>query len=141
MHMRPRRGIAARRVTLAIAFVLVGAAHAADRPVATPAVDRGAPVRIVRTSGNQTPQIAIYFGMSNYTVDATVYAYDPDGQTVYMVIDFGDGATANVAGGAAQVSHTYAAPGTYTVSVTAIDNDSGVGFGSRSIWVSGGDSI
>lgn len=135
------RRAAARRAVTSIALVLAGTAAAGDRPVATPAVDHGAPVRMIRTGGNQVPQIAIYFGMTNYTVDSTVYAYDPDGQTVYMVIDFGDGSTVNVAGSAAQVSHTYASSGTYTVSVTAIDNDGGVGFGSRSIWVSGGDSI
>ena len=144
-NLDTRRGLAARFASTAIvpvfALVLAGTAAASDRPVATPAVDRGAPVRMIRTGSNQSPQVAIYFGMTNYTVDTDVYTYDPDGHVVYMVIDFGDGATANVAGSTAQVSHTYASPGNYTVSVTAIDNDGGVGFGSRTIWVSGGDSI
>jgi len=43
---------------------------------------------------------------------------DEDGDISSLTWDFGDGAT----GSGAQASHTYAAPGTYTVTLTAADN-------------------
>ncbi|MBX3714219.1 MAG: PKD domain-containing protein [Lysobacter sp.] len=98
-----------------------------------------APARLVRTS-NQTPWIYINHYITNYALDIAVGAYDPDGSVVYLVVDFGDGATASVAGDQITTQHVYAAPGTYTITVTALDNGGGYSVGTRSVWISGSDS-
>lgn len=108
------------------------------RPIA--AGETSAPVRMIRTSGNQSPWIYINHYITNYAVDVSVGAYDPDGSVVYLVVDFGDGATVSSGGGTIATQHVYAAPGTYTISVTALDNEGGVGFETRSVWISGSDS-
>jgi len=48
---------------------------------------------------------------------------DPDGEIVQYIWNFGDGATDNVAG--AVVTHTYAFPGKYLVTVTVVDDKGG----------------
>ncbi len=50
-----------------------------------------------------------------------IASYDPDGQVVSYAWTFGDGAT----GVGSSTSHSYATPGTYTVSLTVRDNDGG----------------
>lgn len=132
--------------TALFAVGLLGVALAASaaprdtttRPIA--ASEASAPVRMIRTGSNQVPWIYINHYITNYAVDVSVGAYDPDGSVVYLVVDFGDGATVSSAGGAITTQHVYAAPGTYTISVTALDNEGGVGFETRSVWISGSDS-
>jgi PKD repeat protein len=68
---------------------------------------------------NVPPTVAIQVGSVNaLTVSLTADANDPDGTIEGYSWDFGDGAHSS----AANVSHTYAAPGTYTVKVKVIDN-------------------
>jgi PKD repeat protein len=98
-----------------------------------------APARLVRTS-NQTPWIYINHYITNYALDITVAAYDPDGSVVHLVVDFGDGTTASIAGNEIVTQHVYAASGTYTITVTALDNSGGYSVGTRSVWISGSDS-
>ena len=98
-----------------------------------------APARFVRTS-NQTPWIYINHYITNYALDIAVVAYDPDGSVVHLVVDFGDGATASVAGNQITTQHVYAAPGTYTITITALDDSGGYSIGTRSVWISGSDS-
>jgi PKD domain len=143
--VRSYRRIALFCCTLAVASLGAAmAAHHPDsahraKPSATVLRSGDAAPRMLRVN-NQSPSATIYASISNYTVDATVYTYDPDGQVVSMVIDFGDGATSAHSGAAATASHTYAAPGTYTITVTAVDNAGGYGVGTYTLWVSGGDT-
>jgi len=46
---------------------------------------------------------------------------DPDGTIVKYVWDFGDGTTLETS--EPTVTHSYSAPGTYTVTLTVVDND------------------
>ena len=98
-----------------------------------------APARLVRTS-NQTPWIYINHYITNYALDITVGAHDPDGSVAYLVVDFGDDTTASIAGNQITTQHVYAAAGTYTITVTALDNSGGYSVGTRSVWISGSDS-
>lgn len=54
-------------------------------------------------------------------------ATDPDGDTLYCVIDFGDGSSQVVdpCGGVNEVKHVYATPGHYTVTLTVSDGNGG----------------
>jgi len=54
---------------------------------------------------------------------------DPDGTIVSYSWDFGDGAHAS----GPTASHTYLSPGTYTVWLTVLDNDSGTATASRTV--------
>ncbi|HEX6130245.1 MAG TPA: PKD domain-containing protein, partial [Actinomycetota bacterium] len=64
-------------------------------------------------------------------VSASTAIADPGADTHTCSIDWGDGATTSGCGGA----HTYAAGGTYTVTVTATDDDGGVGTDAKSLTV------
>lgn len=145
------RELVARHLRVALSLALTLAATAAATiAMAAPAPETArlqdtarraddAPARFVRTS-NQTPWIYINHAITNYALDIAVGAYDPDGSVVYLVVDFGDGATASVAGDQITTQHVYAAPGTYTITVTALDNSGGYSVGTRSVWISGSDS-
>ncbi|MBL8263732.1 MAG: PKD domain-containing protein [Xanthomonadaceae bacterium] len=132
------------RVALTVALATIAStAVAASDPAArlqdTARRTDDAPVRFVRTS-NQTPWIYINHYITNYALDITVGAYDPDGSVVYLVVDFGDGTTASVAGSEITTQHVYVTSGTYTITVTALDNGGGYSVGTRSVWISGSDS-
>jgi PKD repeat protein len=134
-----------RRVALSVALTIAATtAMAAPAPETARLQDAArraddAPARFVRTS-NQTPWIYINHYITNHALDIAVGAYDPDGSVVYLVVDFGDGATASVAGDQITTQHVYAAPGTYTITITALDNSGGHSIGTRSVWISGSDS-
>ena len=140
----------ARRLRVALSAALTVAATTTTMAIAAPVPETArlqdtarraddAPARRVRT-GNQTPWIYINHYITNYALDIDVAAYDPDGSVVHLVVDFGDGATASVAGNQIIAQHVYAAAGTYTITVTALDNSGGYSVGTRSVWISGGDS-
>lgn len=78
----------------------------------------GAPATTVFQVVGPPPVAA--FGADAYGLDVTFYdsSYDTDGTIVSRVWDYGDGTTG------ADPFHTYAAPGTYTVTLTVTD-DSG----------------
>ncbi|MFI7589619.1 PKD domain-containing protein [Spongisporangium articulatum] len=69
---------------------------------------------------NQSPVAAFTSSVTNLTAsfDATGSS-DPDGTIASYAWDFGDGTT----DAGATASHTYAAPGTYSVKLTVTDND------------------
>lgn len=64
-------------------------------------------------------------------VSASTAIADPGADTHTCTIDWGDGATTGGCAG----SHTYAAGGTYTVTVTATDDDGGAGTDAKSLTV------
>ncbi len=73
----------------------------------------------------------------SYTTDAlTAYftdkSYDPDGSVVAWAWNFGDEETSS----AQHPTHTYAAGGTYTVSLTVTDNEGATGSTSKNVTVS-----
>ena len=63
-------------------------------------------------------------------------SYDPDGQIIKYLWDFGDG---NQSEGS-NVSHTYASTGSYVVSLTVTDNDDGSSTDTQTLNVSDGNS-
>ncbi len=74
---------------------------------------------------DQPPVAIFYWSPFNPTVGASVYfygyySYDPDGYITNFSWSFGDGSVSNSSG--CCVSHVYAAPGNYTVSMTVEDN-------------------
>ncbi len=57
------------------------------------------------------------------SITLTISANDPDGTVSGIRVDWGDGTVDNFPGTATGDSHAYVTAGTYTVTVTAIDND------------------
>lgn len=68
---------------------------------------------------NQPPTAGFTFVCTDLTCDFTDASTDSDGTVVGWSWDFGDGGSSSVQ----NPSHTYAAPGTYTVTLTATDDD------------------
>jgi PKD domain len=61
------------------------------------------------------------------TVVVAVGVVDPDGDPFVVTTDFGDGTGGAVVTGVGNLSHVYAVPGTYTITVTATDSHGAVG--------------
>ncbi|HWQ13667.1 MAG TPA: PQQ-dependent sugar dehydrogenase [Roseiflexaceae bacterium] len=85
--------------------------------------------RIDYTAGGNRPPTAVASASPRFTAASTLTvsfdgnaSSDPDGDPLTYAWDFGDGAT----GTGATTSHTYAAPGTYTASLTVQDGRGGV---------------
>ncbi len=75
---------------------------------------------VVATAPNQDPVAAFSSSTTNLKVDVDGTASsDPDGTIASYAWNFGDGGTS----GQVSPSHTYAAAGTYTISLTVTDND------------------
>jgi PKD repeat protein len=76
------------------------------------------------TSANEPPRVTHIAStvprVAGSSISFIVYANDPDGTIVKYEWDFGDGSS-NVTG--ENPTHTYSSGGTYTVTVTATDND------------------
>jgi len=68
--------------------------------------------------GNQPPVAAFTFSISGLTASFVDGSSDPDGTIASHLWDFGDGNTATTT----NPSHTYAANGSYTVTLTVTDN-------------------
>lgn len=75
--------------------------------------------------GNQPPQADFNASASFLNVAFSDQSTDPDGQVVSRSWFFGDGAASNLI----HPSHTYAAAGTYSVTLTVVDDD-----GSSDTW-------
>ncbi len=85
---------------------------------------------------NQPPVATFTFSPSPALVGQAVSFYgagssDPDGQVVSWQWNFGDGYTSSVT----NPSHAYAAPGTYTVTLTVQDDDGAAGSATRQVSV------
>jgi Zn-dependent metalloprotease len=87
-----------------------------DNDSATDSVTK--PVTV--TAPNQAPTADFTFTTTDLTANFTDTSTDPDGTIVSWLWDFGDGNTSTVQ----NPSHTYAAAGTYNVTLTVTDNDS-----------------
>lgn len=87
--------------------------------------------------GTNTPPSANFtFSCSGLTCDFTDTSTDSGGTVVAWSWAFGDGTTSTQQ----HPSHTYAADGTYSVSLTVTDNEGATGSTSKSVSVSGGSS-
>jgi PKD domain len=93
----------------------------AESDPSTPAEDTA---EVVVTEPNRAPSAGFAFEPQDPLAgDAVVFdstASDPDGDELQLTWDFGDGATAS--GTEERVTHRYATPGTYEVTLTAMDS-------------------
>lgn len=89
--------------------------------------------------GNNPPTVSIQSPASDVTVQVgqtvnfTATASDPDGDTLTVVWNFGDGVTDTT--NSLSVSHAYAAAGTYAATVTVTDGKGGQAQASRQVTV------
>lgn len=82
---------------------------------------------------NQAPVADFSFTTNELTANFDAgNSYDPDGNIVGFAWEFGDGFT----GSAETTSHTYAAEGTYNVTLTVTDNEGATGTKTLSVTVS-----
>ena len=86
--------------------------------------------------GNIAPTADFTYTTSDLTASFTDQSSDPDGSIVAWSWNFGDGSTST----AQNPSHTYAAAGTYTVSLTVTDNDGATDATSKNVTVSSGST-
>ena len=82
-------------------------------------------------TGNISPSASFTSSCTNLACTFTDASTDPDGTVTGWSWNFGDGATSTTR----SPSHSYAAGGTYTVSLTATDNLGATGSTSRSVTV------
>lgn len=84
---------------------------------------------------NQPPVADFSYTTSELTVTFTDLSYDTDGSVVAWAWNFGDGGTSN----AQHPVHTYAAAGTYTVTLTVSDNEGATDTASQAVTVAEGN--
>jgi len=85
---------------------------------------------------NAAPTASFTYTTSELTASFTDTSTDSDGSVVGWSWNFGDGATST----AQNPSHTYAADGTYTVSLTVTDDDGATDTTSQDVTVSSGST-
>lgn len=86
------------------------------------------------SAGNSAPVASFTYSCSALVCNFTDTSTDSDGAISARSWDFGDGATST----AANPSHTYAAGGSYTVSLTVTDDSGSTGATSQTVSVSAG---
>lgn len=84
--------------------------------------------------GNAAPTANFSFSTNRLTVSFTDASSDSDGSIVSRNWDFGDGTGST----ATHPTHTYAAAGTYTVTLSVIDDDGATGSATRTVRVKRG---
>ena len=98
---------------------------AAPAPVATPPPAATPAPQPTPPPGNQPPEVVIVAlaAQPALAVMLTAVATDPEGALIAVAVDWGDGQSDEVAapGSSLTRSHSYAAPGAYTVTVVALD--------------------
>lgn len=102
-----------------------------DGYVASCAAENAFVVEEAGPQENQPPVADFTFSPSQPTVgDEVVFdassSFDPDGEIMEYLWDFGDGTT----GQGSVVTHVYNSPGDYTVALTVVDDQGAEGFGS-----------
>jgi subtilisin len=88
-------------------------------------------VTVSDSTENQPPTADFTYTTSDLTASFTDTSTDSDGSIVSWSWSFGDGSTSTVQ----NPTHTYAASGTYTVSLTVTDNEGATGTTSQSVTV------
>ena len=96
--------------------------------------DNSDPAFACETMGNQSPVAAFSASTNQLTADFTDASTDSDGTVVAWDWAFGDGATST----AQNPSHTYAAAGSYDVTLTVTDDMGATGSTTQSVTVTGG---
>ncbi|MDA1061599.1 MAG: PKD domain-containing protein [Chloroflexi bacterium] len=97
----------------------------APNPTATPAASATPLPQPTLPAGNQPPAVSILAVTPRAALAVTLAALatDPEGALVAVAIIWGDGQSEELGAAAGNItrSHSYAAPGDYTVSVVALD--------------------
>lgn len=113
----------AKRVTTVVQWPNPFGAPQSQLKMSTIISDGKVPFKDPNASGDQPPSVSCPVVTTN-GLDASFEAqgvFDPDGGTVEIDWDFGDGAT--VADGGISQSHTYAAAGDYDAVITVTDDE------------------
>ncbi|MBN2411095.1 PKD domain-containing protein [candidate division KSB1 bacterium] len=82
-------------------------------------------------SGNTPPAADFNININDLTAEFTDNSSDPDGSVVSWSWDFGDGTTSTEQ----NVTHTYAADGSYSVALTVMDDGGAAGSTSQTVYI------
>jgi hypothetical protein len=92
----------------------------------------GPPATVFVDYAGEPPTAEFYFSSESLTTYFENYSYDEDGEIVSYRWEFGDGTTSTES----DPTHTYAAAGTYTVSLTVTDDTGQTGTTTQQVTVS-----
>jgi serine protease len=109
-----------------------------SQPIGTGIVNAKAAVDAANGGGGNVPPTANFsFTTSGLTANFTDSSSDSDGTIASRSWNFGDGVTSTVT----SPSHTYAAAGTYNVTLTVTDNGGATNSKTSAVAVSGGNTL